>query len=112
MSSVIEEISKIYVSTNDGAMFTFPKDFVAFNGHFPQQPLLPAIVQIELAIFTISKKLNKDVKLKTVKKAKFLSPIFPQDTINLIVIDKDNNNFDVTIKKEENILSSFQIVLE
>lgn len=111
MNSVIEDIERIYKPIENGAVFTFPADFVAFKGHFPQQQLLPAVIQIELALFVLSKDLKKDVKLKTVKKAKFISPIFPKDTINLIYAVKEDF-YDISIKKDEKIISAFQISVE
>ena len=111
MNSVIEDIERIYKPIPNGATFTFPEDFVAFNGHFPQQQLLPAVIQVELAVFVLSKELKKDVKLKTVKKAKFVSPIFPKDTVNLTYDNKDTF-YDISIKKDEKIISTFQISVE
>ena len=55
MNSVIEDIERIYKPAQNGAQFTFPTDFVAFKGHFPQQQLLPAVIQVELALFVLSK---------------------------------------------------------
>ena len=111
MNSVIEDIERIYKPTDNGATFTFPEDFVAFKGHFPQQQLLPAVVQVELAIFVLSKALKKEVKLKTVKKAKFVSPIFPKETVNLTYVNKETF-YDISIKKDEKVISAFQISVE
>lgn len=111
MNSVIEDIERIYKPADNGATFTFPEDFVAFKGHFPQQQLLPAVVQVELAIFVLSKALRKEVKLKTVKKAKFVSPIFPKETVNLTYVDKETF-YDISIKKDEKVISNFQIIVE
>ena len=111
MNSIIEDMERIYKHVYNGAIFDFPTDFVAFKGHFPQQQLLPAVIQIELAVFVLSKILKKDVKLKTVKKAKFISPIFPKDTINLTYTVKEDI-YDISIKKDEKIISAFQISVE
>ena len=111
MNSVIEDIERVYKPIQTGAQFTFPEDFVAFKGHFPQQQLLPAVIQVELALFVLSKDLKKDVKLKNVKKAKFVSPIFPKDTVTL-TYDNKETFYDISIKKDEKVISSFQISVE
>ncbi|MDR0952883.1 MAG: hypothetical protein LBM71_01650 [Elusimicrobiota bacterium] len=110
MSKITNAIEKIYRPNPQGAFFTFLQDFPAFEGHFPGYPLLPAVVQIELALFTISARQNKKVKLKSVKKAKFSAPIFPLDTVQLILEETDGL-YNITIKKEESILSKFQITV-
>lgn len=65
-----------------------------FSGHFPVQPIMPGVLQIEatyqLAAFAVSEKLNPskdlDVYLKSIKDAKFRKPTFPGDRL-LIEID-------------------------
>lgn len=111
MSKITDAIKNIYIPSASGAEFTFPADFPAFEGHFPGDALLPAVVQIELALFTLSARQNKKVLLKSVKKAKFAAPVRPGDTISL-AITQTAPLYSVTIKKQEKVLSSFQITVE
>lgn len=121
MSSKIREeieslISNINIDDNNKlftAQFTFPKTFTGFKGHFPEQPILPGICQIQAAMTTISnvlklentfekiifgsKEKNKPItqknsnspslthlaELKTLKKAKFSNQILPDEIITI-----------------------------
>ena len=68
-----------------------------FSGHFPIQPIMPGVLQIEatyqLAAFAVTERLNPskklDVYLKGIKDAKFRKPTFPGDRL-LIEIEITN----------------------
>jgi len=72
-------------------VFNIKKDFVAFKGHFPGQPLLPGIVQIEIALFCIRKFLNdKNINISEISKVKFVKPVLPntQITVSLEIMNE------------------------
>ncbi|MCL2390578.1 MAG: hypothetical protein FWD54_03335 [Endomicrobia bacterium] len=97
----------------DGNIFTFfiDKNFTAFQGHFPENPLLPGIVHIEIALFCLKKLLNKnDAALKEVKKAKFIKPILP-DTAICAVITENGEYFNITIKDDKETYSQISIAV-
>lgn len=104
--TIINAITKICKKTDFGAQFTLPPDFPAFDGHFPDMPVLPAVVQVQMAVHAIS----PGAKLKEVKKAKFAAPVTAGDTISLFITPRDGF-YDVVIKKAESTVSSFQIII-
>ncbi|MFG1175109.1 hypothetical protein AAFN90_16270 [Erwiniaceae bacterium CAU 1747] len=61
----------------------FTTEFSGFRGHFPDNPLLPGIVQIMLARYTAAA--GKSARLTGVKRCKFLHPIKPGDTVSVDV---------------------------
>ncbi len=73
---VQEETKKIYIKNFD--LFT---DFIAFQGHFPAQAVLPAIVQIMMAQNILAEIVQKDVCIQEVINAKFSSPIEPNQRV-------------------------------
>jgi 3-hydroxyacyl-[acyl-carrier-protein] dehydratase len=111
MTTIIKAIEQIYTRTPQGARYTLPPAFPAFEGHFPQNALLPAVVQIELALYAISKSLGREITLKEVKKAKFTAPVLPGDTVDLIIAC-GQTFFDISIKNKDIVLSSFRIIAE
>ncbi|MCW1876824.1 hypothetical protein OMR58_20460 [Erwinia sp. INIA-01] len=71
------EPDKMYCS------FILTTDFSGFRGHFPDNPLLPGIVQIMLARYTAAA--GKSAQLAGVKRCKFLHPIKPGETVSVAV---------------------------
>ena len=61
--------------------FMFPEEFIGFQGHFPTQKVLPGACQIQCAISTIEKALEKRVALKEILLAKFVAPVLPGDHV-------------------------------
>lgn len=91
MSSIIRnEIESLIssFSTDEGktlfsATISFPENFTGFKGHFIEQKILPGICQIEASIAILAKFIGSKVALKTLKKAKFLNPILPEEAITI-----------------------------
>ena len=108
MRTILQAFKEIYIPNEKGGVFTFPEDFPAFKGHFPQEALLPAVVQIELGLFVIAQHLNKEIKLKEIKKAKFIAPIFPKDTVT-VIFNRIEQGWDIKIMKENTLISAFQL---
>ena len=63
------------------AKLTFPKSFSGFNGHFPGQPILPGVCQIQCAVSLLSKAMSTPLKLASVVKVKFLNTVGPDEEI-------------------------------
>ena len=92
-------------------IFFIDKNFTAFQGHFPENPLLPGVIQIEISLFCVKKLLNKnDAVLKEVKKAKFVKPILP-DTEICAVITENGENFNITIKNDKETYSQISVAV-
>lgn len=69
------------------ARFTFPPEFIGFQGHFPAKKILPGVCQIQCALSTLEKGRQKNVALKEVVLAKYFSPLFPGDELTCVVND-------------------------
>ncbi len=71
--------------------FLFDENFPGFTGHFPDFSILPAICQIESVLVACSKYLNKELRIKKIKKAKFTSMVHPGDTVEVRIEIKDED---------------------
>lgn len=60
--------------------FCFPADFIGFAGHFPGQPILPAILQICMVRLFWSDVVSPVDSLDVIS-AKFLKPVLPDQEI-------------------------------
>jgi 3-hydroxymyristoyl/3-hydroxydecanoyl-(acyl carrier protein) dehydratase len=61
--------------------FTFPAEFIGFQGHFPTNKVLPGACQIQCVLSTIEKALQKRVVLKEIILAKYVAPVLPGENI-------------------------------
>lgn len=65
----------------EGSYFLFP-DFVAFDGHFPDYPILPAFAQVVMAQVLLEKALAGPLRLVGIPSAKFTAQARPQDELS------------------------------
>ncbi len=66
-----------------GAAFRFESSFIGFSGHFPGHPLLPAFVQVLLAVTTIEESKGLPVTITSLDNAKFQKEVHPGDTVTV-----------------------------
>jgi 3-hydroxymyristoyl/3-hydroxydecanoyl-(acyl carrier protein) dehydratase len=70
-----------------------PEDLNFFNGHFPNDPILPSVVILEASLELIELFFgDKKLFLKEVKTAKFFSPIKPGLKIRITGLMKGHKN--------------------
>ncbi len=74
------------------AEFCFPSDFSGFQGHFPGNPVLPAIVQMAVLRFVVEQLLELPVNPIGHKKIKFKGVVRPMDTLDVFIfLTKEGN---------------------
>lgn len=61
----------------------FPQDFIAFTGHFPDMPILPAIVQLALVRHTAGHHFRTPLVTVKMRRTKFRAMIAPGEQITL-----------------------------
>jgi len=57
--------------------FLFPERFAGFDGHFPEHPILPAMVEIMTVVSLLGEHAGCRQRLAAVEEAKFLVPVRP-----------------------------------
>ena len=81
----------------DTAEFFIGADFPAFSGHFPGNPLLPGVAQIELCLLAASRLAGRALTVKALQKAKFTRPVLPDTKLSIkITADGDRRLFVVS----------------
>jgi len=63
--------------------FKFPATDPVFAGHFPKQPLVPGVFQLEMARLGAEWWLGQQLKISEISKAKFLRPILPAELVRM-----------------------------
>jgi 3-hydroxyacyl-[acyl-carrier-protein] dehydratase len=51
-----------------------------YNGHFPNNPVTPGVVQLQILKEVISLQLNRELAMKTMRTCKFLQILNPNET--------------------------------
>jgi 3-hydroxyacyl-[acyl-carrier-protein] dehydratase len=101
--SIKQEIEK-YMTAMDAptngvlkARFTFPAEFVGFQGHFPDEKVLPGVCQIQCVV-SMYNKAGTAFLLKEIISAKFFSPVLPSEEI-LCVCSRTEDKPEVFVVK-------------
>lgn len=63
--------------------YQIPSDHKAFNGHFPQSPIFPAVAQIDLVYDLLREEFADSVKSRSVRRAKFRALLKPDMRVDL-----------------------------
>jgi 3-hydroxyacyl-[acyl-carrier-protein] dehydratase len=98
-----------------GRKFSFGEEFIGFSGHFPGFPIVPAIVQIQIAQLLIEGCVGAPLKLQVVERAKFLVPLRPDQEIDVNVCPcagLDGHAYRVKLTVEEQVAASFILRLQ
>lgn len=84
-----------------------------FNGHFPNNPVLPGVLIMEGSLEFLRKHLERDLILKKVISCKFMAPITPQMDLKIIFnkINLNTWNIDWIIKENNNSAAKLTIQL-
>ncbi|HYJ40237.1 MAG TPA: hypothetical protein VEW08_05565 [Steroidobacteraceae bacterium] len=61
--------------------FVVPADHPSLAGHFPGQPVVPAVVLLDAVLAAI--RTRGDFVLRSIPVAKFLQPVLPDERVNL-----------------------------
>lgn len=61
-------------------VFRFDEGLDLFKGHFPGNPLVPGILQIEMAHYAAQTALGATCVVKEISKAKFIAPLYPGES--------------------------------
>lgn len=80
------------------ASFLFPEGFIGFQGHFPENKILPGVCQIQCIISMLEKWRGKVIALREIILAKFLSPVLPSEKITCECVDIKDTEKEFTLK--------------
>ena len=96
------------------ACYNFSKDFQGFDGHFPDYPILPAVLQIMVGRLVCSALSEVPLRVQSISRAKFLQEIPPETDVQVQVtckeISTDNvHKFAVTLLVNTAKASTFSL---
>lgn len=95
---VTSAIEKSYQGKDQkGFLYRINASFPAFEGHFVNHPLLPAVCQLGLCVHAAGEKLNKKLELAGVKRAKFIRPILPDTSVRVELTPREEMEFSAVL---------------
>lgn len=66
-------------------VYTLQPDFPGFDGHFPGQPIVPGVVQVQMAMRVIAQARGKTPVLREIIQTKFKAPVGPLQAVRVSV---------------------------
>jgi 3-hydroxymyristoyl/3-hydroxydecanoyl-(acyl carrier protein) dehydratase len=84
---------------------TFIKDSIYFQGHFPDFPILPGVIQYYFVEYYMRFYWNEKRNICKMKKLKFTKMIFPNETVQLI-LEKNDASYIFKYLKNDEVCSS------
>jgi len=91
------------------AEFCCPADFPAFTGHFPGQPVLPAVMQLVFVRMLAGDLLQTELQPVRTGRMKFKGMISPDQMINIhITLEKRDEQWNAVfkLKRAESVVAS------
>jgi 3-hydroxyacyl-[acyl-carrier-protein] dehydratase len=92
MKNLNSELSRIMTGkpTTTGAgwsaVYTPDINFAGFDGHFPGYPILPAFIQVNMAVHLLSLALGGPKQLERIGTAKFTSQARPDEALSVVCL--------------------------
>ena len=110
-----ECMSELEVAENGilTARFVFPADFLGFQGHFPDRPVLPAVCEIQAALAMLEASKKTEVELREIKLAKFSTPVTCDEEVvyacSMAMESQDGAVVKATLAKDGKSVARFKL---
>ena len=96
------------------AQFLLDASLPLFGGHFPGFPLVPGVMQIEMALRACEQFTGRRYRVVRVAKAKFMDTIAPGEPVELeakTMVQEDGLHLKGTLRKGATVVSKLSLVL-
>ena len=67
------------------AAVSVPENVFWFDGHFPENPILPAVAQIALAVAVVEKMVDRPIRVSGLRRVRFKKIMRPGDVLRITV---------------------------
>ncbi|ANS41284.1 ApeI family dehydratase [Serratia inhibens] len=72
-------------ATHASLLLRLPAELFWFRGHFPEQPILPGVAQVNWAMQYAHQLLGIEAAFKGIEVVKFQQPLLPGQTLSLLL---------------------------
>ncbi|MCF8044635.1 MAG: hypothetical protein K9J83_02150 [Desulfarculaceae bacterium] len=111
-------LEKTFTTDETGckAEVSFDTDFIGFNGHFPNAPVLPGIVMIQLAVMMCERAVGESLHIAGIREAKFTEPVLPREKITAFLSPAEETENGLRVKgsfnKQDKTAARVSLLLE
>ena len=81
-----------------------------FEGHFPDRPILPGVVELLLVLDALSQQSGQAVALRGIAFARLRQRVFPGEHLHLDTRDLDNGHIRVEISRSDGPVASAELI--
>ena len=74
-----------------------------YKGHFPEQPVVPGVIQLQIVKELLEKHLKKKLFMNRITQVKYLIPIIPTNSPQLVFTITSNEIDETTLKSNISI---------
>ncbi len=74
-----------------------------YKGHFPKQPVVPGVIQLQIVKELLEKHLKKKLFMNKITQVKYLIPIIPDNSPHLVFTITSNEIDEITLKSNISI---------
>lgn len=111
ISEKVQKIQTVNYLEAYSKLFIIKSDFIGFQGHFPNYPILPGIVQMMMAEITIAEAMQRECTIQEIKKGKFVKPIEPEQNVCAKIFHIKDNIWDCEIHTDQ-LAGTFRLECE
>ena len=93
------------------AQWIVPQDLPYLQGHFPDQPIVPAVAMLDAMTVLLTRTRNQPTELSAVKNAKFTKPLEPSQTVSIECKQLGENEWTADWKVEGDIVAKLHFAV-
>jgi 3-hydroxymyristoyl/3-hydroxydecanoyl-(acyl carrier protein) dehydratase len=98
-------MSERYTST-----FTVPASHPSLPGHFPESPVVPGVVVLDLVLRAASEWQRRSVSVGGLKQVKFLAPLLPEERAD-VALEVAAGTLNFRVARGEQVIAQGAFVL-
>jgi 3-hydroxyacyl-[acyl-carrier-protein] dehydratase len=100
-----------YEENEVSAEFSFGQTFAGFNGHFPENPIVPGVMLLKTGQLIAELAAEKSRPLRLIHSAKFAKTVLPGERVRFSVQAKESR-VKIQVKAQDTLCAKFSFTLE
>ncbi len=90
------------------ADFCYSENFIGFEGHFPDNPIVPGVLMLKTGLLLAELAIGQKLRLRNIHTAKFAKTVLPNERIRY-TLSISENKIKVQVKSKETLCAKFTL---